>query len=44
VADVACHLPLQAIAGLMGFPDEDREQLIHWSDQMAPPRIPSTAA
>jgi cholest-4-en-3-one 26-monooxygenase len=35
VADVACHLPLQAIAGLMGFPDEDREQLIHWSDQMA---------
>ncbi|MGD0393007.1 MAG: cytochrome P450 [Acidimicrobiales bacterium] len=35
VADVACHLPLQAIAGLMGFPDADREQLIHWSDQMA---------
>jgi cholest-4-en-3-one 26-monooxygenase len=35
VADVACHLPLQAIAGLMGFPDEDRERLIHWSDQMA---------
>ena len=27
--------PLQAIAGLMGFPDADREQLIHWSDQMA---------
>jgi cholest-4-en-3-one 26-monooxygenase len=35
VADVACHLPLQAIANLMGFPDEHREQLIHWSDQMA---------
>jgi cholest-4-en-3-one 26-monooxygenase len=35
VADVACHLPLQAIAGLMGFPDVDREQLIHWSDQIA---------
>ena len=35
VADVACHLPLQAIAGLMGFPDADRERLIHWSDQMA---------
>jgi cholest-4-en-3-one 26-monooxygenase len=35
VADVACHLPLQAVAGLMGFPDEDRDQLIHWSDQMA---------
>ncbi len=35
VADVARHLPLQAIAGLMGFPDGDRERLIHWSDQMA---------
>lgn len=35
VADVACHLPLQAIAGLMGFPDADRDQLIHWSDQIA---------
>ena len=35
VADVACHLPLQAIANLMGFPDDYREQLIHWSDQMA---------
>lgn len=35
VADVACHLPLQAIAGLMGIPDEDRQQLIEWSDKMA---------
>jgi cholest-4-en-3-one 26-monooxygenase len=35
VADVACHLPLQAIAGLMGIPDEDRGQLIEWSDKMA---------
>ena len=35
VADVACQLPQQAIAGLMGFPDADREKLIHWSDQMA---------
>jgi cholest-4-en-3-one 26-monooxygenase len=35
VADVACHLPLQAIANLLGFPDEHREQLIHWSDQIA---------
>jgi cholest-4-en-3-one 26-monooxygenase len=35
VADVACQLPLQAIANLMGFPDDRREQLIHWSDQMA---------
>jgi cholest-4-en-3-one 26-monooxygenase len=35
VTDVARHLPLQAIAGLMGLPDSDRERLFHWSDQMA---------
>jgi cholest-4-en-3-one 26-monooxygenase len=35
VLDVARHLPLQAIAGLMGIPDEDRPQLFRWSDQMA---------
>ncbi len=35
VLDVARHLPLQAIAGLMGIPDHDRPQLFRWSDQMA---------
>jgi cholest-4-en-3-one 26-monooxygenase len=35
VIDVARHLPLQAIAGLMGIPDHDRQQLFDWSDQMA---------
>ncbi|MFZ0667382.1 MAG: cytochrome P450 [Acidimicrobiales bacterium] len=35
VLDVARHLPLQAIAGLMGIPDADRAQLFEWSDQMA---------
>ena len=35
VTDIARHLPLQAIAGLMGYADADREQLIEWSDQMA---------
>ncbi len=35
VIDVARHLPLQAIAGLMGIPDVDRPQLFRWSDQMA---------
>lgn len=44
VADVACQLPLQAIAGLMGFPDADREQLIHWSDQMAGSEDPELAS
>ena len=33
--DVARHLPLQAIAGLMGIPDADRQRLFDWSDQMA---------
>jgi cholest-4-en-3-one 26-monooxygenase len=35
VIDVARHLPLQAIAGLMGIPDADQQQFFHWSDQMA---------
>ena len=35
VIDVSRHLPLQAIAGLMGIPDADRAQLFRWSDQMA---------
>ncbi len=35
VIDVARHLPLQAIAGLMGIPESDRQQLFDWSDQMA---------
>jgi cholest-4-en-3-one 26-monooxygenase len=35
VIDVARHLPLQAIAGLMGIPDADRQKLFDWSDQMA---------
>ena len=34
VTDVACELPLQAIAELIGVPQEDRKQLFHWSNQM----------
>ncbi|WP_264991370.1 cytochrome P450, partial [Mycobacterium kiyosense] len=34
VRQVACELPLQAIAGLLGVPVEDREQLFDWSNQM----------
>jgi cholest-4-en-3-one 26-monooxygenase len=43
VIDVSRHLPLQAIAGLMGIPDADREQLFHWSDQMAGSEDPEYA-
>ncbi len=35
VVDVARHLPLDAIAGLLGIPETDRQQFFHWSDQMA---------
>src|SRR5690349_21416432 len=35
VEQVSCELPLQAIAGLMGVPQEDRMKLFHWSNQMA---------
>ncbi len=34
VADVACELPLQAIADLVGFPQEDRKKIFEWSNQM----------
>ncbi|MEV6912415.1 cytochrome P450 [Amycolatopsis sp. NPDC051071] len=34
VVDVACELPLQAIAELIGIPQEDRLKLFDWSNQM----------
>ncbi|HEV7851750.1 MAG TPA: steroid C27-monooxygenase, partial [Mycobacterium sp.] len=34
VEQVSCELPLQAIAGLMGVPHEDRMKLFEWSNQM----------
>jgi cholest-4-en-3-one 26-monooxygenase len=43
VIDVARHLPLQAIAGLMGIPESDRPQLFEWSDQMAGSEDPEYA-
>jgi cholest-4-en-3-one 26-monooxygenase len=43
VIDVARHLPLQAIAGLMGIPVADRQKFFHWSDQMAGSEDPEYA-
>ena len=34
VTDVACELPLQAIADLIGVPQEDRKKIFQWSNQM----------
>lgn len=34
VTDVACELPLQAIAELLGVPQEHRKDLFDWSNQM----------
>ncbi|MGE2735222.1 cytochrome P450 [Mycolicibacterium vaccae] len=34
VEQVSCELPLQAIAGLLGVPLEDRKKLFDWSNQM----------
>jgi cholest-4-en-3-one 26-monooxygenase len=34
VTDVACELPLQAIAELIGVPQEDRHKLFAWSNDM----------
>src|SRR5699024_267975 len=34
VTDIACELPLQAIAELLGVPQEDRGKVFDWSNQM----------
>jgi cholest-4-en-3-one 26-monooxygenase len=34
VTDVACELPLQAIAELLGVPQDDRHKLFSWSNEM----------
>ena len=34
VEQVSCELPLQAIAGLLGVPQEDRGELFRWSNEM----------
>jgi cholest-4-en-3-one 26-monooxygenase len=34
VTDIACELPLQAIAELIGVPQEDRHKLFTWSNEM----------
>ena len=34
VVDVSAELPLQAIAGLLGVPQEDRGKLFEWTNQM----------
>ncbi len=34
VADIACELPLQAIAELLGVPQEDRKKIFEWSNLM----------
>ncbi|MBI5734926.1 cytochrome P450 [Mycobacterium adipatum] len=43
VEQVSCELPLQAIAGLMGVPQEDRMKLFHWSNQMVGDQDPEFA-
>jgi cholest-4-en-3-one 26-monooxygenase len=34
VAQVACELPLQAIAELLGVPQDERKKIFEWSNQM----------
>lgn len=35
VTQIASELPLQAIAELLGIPQDDRHKVFHWSNQMA---------
>ncbi|VBA53618.1 cytochrome P450 [Mycobacterium attenuatum] len=44
VEQVSCELPLQAIAGLLGVPQEDRMKLFHWSNQMVGDQDPEFAS
>ncbi|OBI13831.1 MULTISPECIES: cytochrome P450 [unclassified Mycobacterium] len=43
VEQVACELPLQAIAGLLGVPQEDRGKLFRWSNEMTGAQDPEYA-
>lgn len=43
VEQVACELPLQAIAGLLGVPQEDRDKLFRWSNEMTGTEDPEFA-
>ena len=43
VEQVSCELPLQAIAGLLGVPHEDRRRLFHWSNELVGDQDPEFA-
>ncbi|OBG97883.1 cytochrome P450 [Mycobacterium sp. E3247] len=43
VEQVACELPLQAIAELLGVPQEDRTKLFRWSNEMTGAQDPEYA-
>ena len=44
VEQVSCELPLQAIAGLMGVPQEQRKKLFDWSNQLVGDQDPEFAS
>lgn len=43
VDDVATELPLQAICDLMGVPDEDRPEVLRWTNAISTPTDPEYA-
>src|SRR5882757_8188947 len=43
VEQVSCELPLQAIAGLMGVPQDERKKLFDWSNQLVGDQDPEFA-
>jgi cholest-4-en-3-one 26-monooxygenase len=43
VEQVSCELPLQAIAGLLGVPQDDRDKLFRWSNEMTGAEDPEYA-
>lgn len=43
VAEMASELPLQAITGLLGVPEEDQAKLFHWTNEMVGDEDPEFA-
>ena len=43
VEQMSCELPLQAIAGLIGVPQDDRDKLFRWSNEMTGAEDPEYA-
>src|SRR5258707_4618327 len=40
ITDLACYMPLDAVSDMLGIPDEDREQVLAWTNMITVPLDP----